>query len=103
MGQLQNPELFYNSSDALICTPPKFTYTSPCSSPDNFTMDLDSKIVQFCRYCEEQNNDKGTTMKMADYVHKCAVPGFEMDVGTFHTHPKELNCQQLDVHLEQDP
>ncbi|XP_072551161.1 uncharacterized protein [Salminus brasiliensis] len=33
-------------------------------------------------------------MKMAEYAQKCTVPGCDGDVGTFHTLPKEPNCQR---------
>uniref|UniRef100_A0AAY5F352 Uncharacterized protein n=1 Tax=Electrophorus electricus TaxID=8005 RepID=A0AAY5F352_ELEEL len=40
-------------------------------------------LQQFCRCCEEQNNDNRPTMKMADYIQKCTIPGCEDDVTPF--------------------
>ncbi|KAI4883550.1 hypothetical protein NFI96_030649 [Prochilodus magdalenae] len=52
------------------------------------------EVEQLARHCEEDNNDGATSAKMPDYVQKCAVPGCEGDVGTFHTLPKETKCQR---------
>ncbi|XP_022535276.2 uncharacterized protein LOC103026840 isoform X2 [Astyanax mexicanus] len=43
---------------------------------------------------KEQITEKEATMKMAEYTQKCTVPGCDGDVGTFHTLPKEPNCQR---------
>lgn len=66
--RFQNPHLFHNSSNALIFAPSEFTCTSPL-------------------LLTSHSNGKKHTI----FAEMCC---YRLDVETFLTFPKELNCRQ---------
>ena len=61
MGQFQNPTLSQNSLKSWLFMPSEFTYASP-HSPAGQQVEWNN------------NNNRATAMKMAEYVQKCNLP-----------------------------